>query len=80
MKWVKEVITDRNSKIKEEHNLMIKLDPAIAAAFTDSTFVSRKYFDFTSSIFITLTLKFPTYRKQGCWCQPPQDRSQEEEN
>ena len=35
--WVKEQIDARNQKLASDHNLMIALDPDIAAAFRAST-------------------------------------------
>ena len=40
--WVKEQILQRNDKVAEKGNLMIQLDPEIAAAFQASTSVSCK--------------------------------------
>ena len=38
--WVKERIESRNEKVVKEKNLLIDMDPAVAAAFTNSTAVS----------------------------------------
>ena len=40
--WIKTQIEERNTKVTVEKNLMINLDPDIAAAFNASTDVSRK--------------------------------------
>ena len=40
--WVKEQIEQRNTLIADKGNLLIELDPEVAAAFHASTAVSRK--------------------------------------
>jgi len=39
--WVKTQINTRNERVAVEANLNIEMDPAIAAAFNNSTAVSR---------------------------------------
>jgi hypothetical protein len=41
--WVDERIEQRNSKVAEDDNKMIEVDPAIAAAFNASNYISGKY-------------------------------------
>lgn len=41
--WVKEQIEERNVQVTKKKNLMIAMDPELAAAFQASTKVSRKY-------------------------------------
>jgi len=41
--WVKEQVEERNAHVTTKKNLMIAMDPEIAAAFHASTKVSRKY-------------------------------------
>ena len=41
--WVKQQVELRNALVTEKRNLMIAMDPEIAAAFHSSTKVSRKY-------------------------------------
>ena len=41
--WVKAQIEERNAQVTTKKNLMISMDPEIAAAFQVSTKVSRKY-------------------------------------
>ena len=41
-KWVKAHIDARNKKITVAHNLLIDMDPEVAAAFAASTAVSSK--------------------------------------
>ena len=41
--WVKEQIEARNSKVAVDKDIMISIDPEIAAAFNNSTSVSCKY-------------------------------------
>lgn len=41
--WVQQQIDSRNEKMASDHNLMIELDPDIAAAFRASTQISSKY-------------------------------------
>ena len=41
--WVKKRITDRNAKVEEKRNLLIEVDPKIAAVFQNSTYSSCKY-------------------------------------
>ena len=41
--WVDGKIELRNAKVVKEHNMMIELDPEIAAIFNNSTAVSGKY-------------------------------------
>ena len=40
--WIKEKITERNEKQTSEKNLLIKMDPQLAAAFNNSTYHSSK--------------------------------------
>ena len=40
--WVKEQIEQRNTLVADKGNLLIELDPEVAAAFHASTAVSRK--------------------------------------
>ena len=42
--WVKDLVTERNEDITNKKQLMISMDPDIAAAFSASTAVSSKYF------------------------------------
>ena len=42
-KWVAEQIEDRNAAMAEKRELMIAMDPALAAKFQASTHVSRKF-------------------------------------
>ena len=41
--WVSQQVKDRNEKLAEKRDLMIDLDPDIAAAFRDSAYISSKY-------------------------------------
>ena len=41
--WIGDRIKARNEAVKEEKNMLISMDPAVAAAFHASTAVSRKY-------------------------------------
>ena len=41
--WVDKKIEQRNEKVVKEHNMMIELDPEIAAIFNASSAVSGKY-------------------------------------
>ena len=41
--WVKQKILERNQKAAREQNLLIKMDPQLAAAFNNSTHHSSKY-------------------------------------
>ena len=41
--WVNERIEQRNSKVAEDDNKMIEVDPEIAAAFNASNYISGKY-------------------------------------
>ena len=41
--WVKGHIDARNQKVTVTHNLLIDMDPEVAAAFAASTAVSSKY-------------------------------------
>ena len=46
-KWVDEHIEYRNQKVAVEKNQMVKMDPAVAKAFKDSTTITSKYlYDF----------------------------------
>ena len=40
--WVSQQIKDRNDRVAEKRDLMIELDPDIAAAFGDSANISSK--------------------------------------
>ena len=40
--WVKQRVEERNAKVTKEKNLLISMDPEVAAAFEASTAVSRK--------------------------------------
>ena len=40
--WMRQIIDERNQKIKEKQNLMISMDSEIAKVFNCSNFVSRK--------------------------------------
>ena len=40
--WVKQKICERNEKQARERNLLIKMDPQLAAAFNNSTHHSSK--------------------------------------
>ena len=40
--WVKSLIDARNKKVTVAHNLLIDMDPEVAAAFANSTAVSSK--------------------------------------
>ena len=42
--WIMNQVDARNLKIAQDRNLMINLDPEIAAAFAASTSVARKLF------------------------------------
>ena len=41
--WIKQKILERNQKQAQAQNLLIKMDPQLAAAFQNSTHFSRKY-------------------------------------
>ena len=41
--WVSQQVKDRNERLAEKRDLMIDLDPDIAAAFTRSAYISSKY-------------------------------------
>ena len=41
--WMKAQIEERNEEIKEKGEMMIEMDPDVAAAFKSSTSVSRKW-------------------------------------
>ena len=41
--WVKNQIEERNYAVTKRKNLMIQMDPEVAAAFRSSTKVSRKF-------------------------------------
>ena len=41
--WVSEQVKDRNERLAEKRDLMIDLDPDIAAAFSNSAYISSKY-------------------------------------
>ena len=41
--WVKAKINERNAKLEEKQNLLISVDPRIAAVFNNSTFMSCKF-------------------------------------
>ena len=41
--WVSERINERNETAVEKKNMLIAMDPTVAAAFHASTAVSRKY-------------------------------------
>ena len=40
--WIKQKISERNAKQEREKNLLIKMDPQLAAAFNNSTHHSSK--------------------------------------
>ena len=40
--WIKQKIRDRNAKQARDRNLLIKMDPQLAAAFNNSTHHSSK--------------------------------------
>ena len=42
--WVRNQIEERNAGVTKKKNLMISMDPEVAAAFRASTKVSRKYY------------------------------------
>ena len=42
-KWVDQHIEYRNKKVAVEKNQMVKMDPAVAKAFRDSTTITSKY-------------------------------------
>ena len=50
--WVKERIEERNSKVKKEQNMLINMDPEVAAALQASTAVSRTYYFLISLILL----------------------------
>ena len=41
--WVSQQVKDRNERLAEKRDLMIDLDPDIAAAFGNSAYISSKY-------------------------------------
>ena len=41
--WVSQQVKDRNDRVAEKRDLMIELDPDIAAAFGDSVNISSKF-------------------------------------
>ena len=41
--WVSQQVRDRNDRVAEKRDLMIELDPEIAAAFGDSANISSKF-------------------------------------
>ena len=41
--WVKQQIEIRNAKVATDRDLMIEMDPDVAAAFATSTSISRKF-------------------------------------
>ena len=41
--WVSQQVKDRNERLAEKRDLMIDLDPDIAAAFSNSAYISSKY-------------------------------------
>ena len=41
--WVDARIEERNTRMAEEHNTMILMDPDVAVAFAESTYQSSKY-------------------------------------
>ena len=42
LRFVQTAIIKRNQKLSEDRNMLIQMDPALAAAFRSSTSVSRK--------------------------------------
>ena len=71
---------DRNDQLAEKRDLMIDLDPEIAAAFGNSANISSKYI-FQSLLQSTLILVFIRIdSNQGQRCTHSQGRKQEEEN
>ena len=50
--WVRGIIEKRNKKMTTAHNLLIEMDPDVAAAFTASTAVSSKLQAFSEASFI----------------------------
>ena len=42
--WVHEIIKERNDKVAERQNLIIELDPDVAAAFKNSVNISSKFY------------------------------------
>ena len=51
--WVAARVKQRNEQVTQEKNMLISLDPAVAAAFAASTAVSRKYRCIAAIIFLT---------------------------
>ena len=56
--WVMSQIETRNAKMAKERNLMINVDPAIAAAWQQSTNVACKYYHRISAFFVPLLIFF----------------------
>ena len=76
-KWVKERISERNSKIVEKQNLAIDMDPDILAAFMNSNAVSSKCPILCQRWLPFLTLLVLRCSQQRYWRQPPQGGDQE---
>ena len=70
--WVQEQINGRNEKLANDHNLMIELDPEIAAAFKASTQISSKSFAESIVSFSILFSNICNCSQQGYRCQSPQ--------
>ena len=59
--WIKEKINNRNEKVAIERDVMISVDPEIAAAFNGSTAVSRKFLNY---IFFYLCLHSSSHQRE----------------
>ena len=63
--WVKQRIEERNAAVVKEKNMLIDMDPEIAAAFANSTAVSCKCRNHFRFMLIINLLLFPNYSNKG---------------
>ena len=78
--WVSELVKGRNDYVAEKRDLIIELDPQIAAAFRNSVNISSKWTRLAWLIDLNhfcLTLLFSN---QGHRCTSSEARQQEEED
>ena len=70
--WVSQQIKSRNEKLAEKQDLMIDLDPDIAAAFGSSLNISSKCLAVCIIALITNRHYVFVCSNQGSWCSHPQ--------
>ena len=78
--WIVQKIFDRNQKLAEDKNLLISVDPEVAAAIKASNVISCKTLNGLKSLFTGMVIFFPHTRGEWHRCWATQDRLEAAKN